>query len=114
MPIFRNIALLDELCLGIANHARVELPVKVDAVAGLEARGRSSVWGHVLSASGCRLSVRSASRGRLECAVYPDQKAGQIARTDLANDIRQRIWTGLLLFVHVCYRNPITLIHCRT
>jgi hypothetical protein len=44
MPLFRNTALLNKLCLAIADHVRFEFPVKIDAVAGLEARGRQINW----------------------------------------------------------------------
>ncbi|VDK44806.1 unnamed protein product [Anisakis simplex] len=39
MVLMRYPALLDELCHAIAEHARAEIPVAIDAVAGLEARG---------------------------------------------------------------------------
>uniref|UniRef100_A0A9J2PW58 Adenine phosphoribosyltransferase n=2 Tax=Ascaris TaxID=6251 RepID=A0A9J2PW58_ASCLU len=39
MVLMRHPALLDELCHAIAEHARAEIPVAVDAIAGLEARG---------------------------------------------------------------------------
>lgn len=41
MVLMRHPALLDELCHAIAEHARAEIPVAVDAIAGLEARGES-------------------------------------------------------------------------
>lgn len=39
MVLMRYPLLLEELYAAIADHARVEIPVKIDAVAGLEARG---------------------------------------------------------------------------
>ncbi|EFO16645.1 adenine phosphoribosyltransferase [Loa loa] len=39
MLLMRHPLLLEELCAAIAEHARAEIPVKIDAVAGLEARG---------------------------------------------------------------------------
>uniref|UniRef100_A0A915BQF6 Adenine phosphoribosyltransferase n=1 Tax=Parascaris univalens TaxID=6257 RepID=A0A915BQF6_PARUN len=39
MVLMRHPALLDELCHAIAEHARAEIPVAIDAIAGLEARG---------------------------------------------------------------------------
>uniref|UniRef100_A0A915PWX9 Adenine phosphoribosyltransferase n=1 Tax=Setaria digitata TaxID=48799 RepID=A0A915PWX9_9BILA len=39
MVLMRYPLLLEELCAAIADHARAEIPVKIDAVAGLEARG---------------------------------------------------------------------------
>ncbi|MFH4976339.1 hypothetical protein AB6A40_003048 [Gnathostoma spinigerum] len=39
MPLFRQPSLLNELCHAIAEHVRVELPVTVNLVTGLEARG---------------------------------------------------------------------------
>lgn len=38
MPLFNNPSLLNELCAAIGEHAK-NLPVKIDAVAGFEARG---------------------------------------------------------------------------
>uniref|UniRef100_A0A914RZ23 Uncharacterized protein n=1 Tax=Parascaris equorum TaxID=6256 RepID=A0A914RZ23_PAREQ len=40
MVLMRHPALLDELCHAIAEHARAEIPVAIDAIAGLEARGK--------------------------------------------------------------------------
>uniref|UniRef100_A0A183TYE1 Adenine phosphoribosyltransferase n=1 Tax=Toxocara canis TaxID=6265 RepID=A0A183TYE1_TOXCA len=39
MVLMRHPALLNELCHAVAEHARAEIPVAIDAVAGLEARG---------------------------------------------------------------------------
>uniref|UniRef100_A0AAF5Q160 Adenine phosphoribosyltransferase n=2 Tax=Wuchereria bancrofti TaxID=6293 RepID=A0AAF5Q160_WUCBA len=39
MVLMRYPLLLEELCAAVAQHARVEMPVTIDAVAGLEARG---------------------------------------------------------------------------
>uniref|UniRef100_A0A8R1Y1U3 Adenine phosphoribosyltransferase n=1 Tax=Onchocerca volvulus TaxID=6282 RepID=A0A8R1Y1U3_ONCVO len=39
MVLMRHPLLLEELCAAVAEHARVEIPVTINAVAGLEARG---------------------------------------------------------------------------
>uniref|UniRef100_A0A0R3RQJ9 Adenine phosphoribosyltransferase n=1 Tax=Elaeophora elaphi TaxID=1147741 RepID=A0A0R3RQJ9_9BILA len=39
MALMRYPLLLEELCVAIAEYVRVEIPVTVDAIAGLEARG---------------------------------------------------------------------------
>lgn len=43
MVLMRCPLLLQELCAAIADYVRVEIPVAIDAVAGLEARGE---WVH--------------------------------------------------------------------
>lgn len=43
MVLMRYPLLLEELCSAIAEHARAEIPVTIDAVAGLEARGKAHI-----------------------------------------------------------------------
>lgn len=44
MLLMRYPLLLEELCAAIAEHVRVDIPVDIDAVVGLEARGKYSHW----------------------------------------------------------------------
>ncbi len=40
MPIFHDATLVKDMCQLIADHVRNDLPVPIDAIVGIEARGK--------------------------------------------------------------------------